>query len=187
MMRGNRGRRQDHGSPLGGNRRQTINSNKMSRTLLYLLFPGCIAFGQSPTSLETPIPVPIATQWLYDAIAPGSKGTVDSVVRILCKKTGSVGSGFMLDSGYTITNHHVVKECAAGDLEVTTSIGTTIPIADLWVDENRDLAALKPSGAQRGTFKIEPARNVVVGTEVLAWGYPFAHPGPAPLLTVGHL
>jgi S1-C subfamily serine protease len=109
------------------------------------------------------------------------------VVRIFCPKSNSVGSGFILDSGYAITNNHVVKGCAAADLEVETSTAAAIPIVDLWIDESRDLAALKPKGTQRGIFKIEPARKVIVGTEVSAWGYPFAHAGPAPLLTVGHL
>ena len=60
-------------------------------------------------------------------------------------------------------------------------------MTNLWFDEYRDLAALKPKDQLRGTFKIEPTRTIMVGTQLSAWGYPFSHPGPAPLLTVGHL
>jgi len=156
----------------------------MIKTALFCLL-GILAFGQ--TSTDTSSPVPVATQWLYDAIAPGSKGTVDAVVRIWCKKTASVGSGFILDSGYIITNYHVVQGCAGVDLEVKTSTGSVIPVVDLWSEENRDLAAIKPKAAIKGTFKIEPTRRLIVGTELSAWGYPFGQPGPAPFLTVGHL
>ncbi len=156
----------------------------MLKFLMLPLFLGSVAFCQT---LPEPSSIPTATQWLYDAIAPGAKGTVDSVVRIWCKKTDVVGSGFILESGYVITNHHVVRGCAAAELEVKTSIAKVIPMAELWVDENRDLAAIKPGLPTKGTFKIQPAKMVVVGTELSAWGYPFGQPGPAPLLTVGHL
>jgi S1-C subfamily serine protease len=158
---------------------------RMLKPMLFFLFSVILAFGQKPA--ETDSSVPIATQWLYDAIAPGAKGTVDSVLRIWCKKTGGVGSGFVLESGYVITNHHVVQGCAVADLEVATSVASVIPMADLWFDQNRDLAAMKPKSDIKGTFKIGPTRRVVVGTELSAWGYPFAQPGPAPFLTVGHL
>jgi hypothetical protein len=157
----------------------------MHKSVLPCLFAGALAFGQ--TSPDTTPPIPIATQWLYDAVAPGAKGTVDSVVRIWCKKTNAVGTGFILDSDYVITNHHVVQGCAAADLEVVTSVANVVPMAEVWFDENRDLAAIKPRVAMKGAFKIEPARKVIVGTELSAWGYPFAEPGPAPLLTIAHL
>jgi len=168
--------------------RRHTECKMIKRTALYLVFPGILVFGQGANSDgPSTTTVPVATQWLYDAIAPGSKGTVDSVVRVFCTKSGNVGSGFILDSGYAISNHHVVQGCSTGELEVKTSTAAIIPIAELWVDENRDLAVLKPRNAQKGTFKIDPTKTVIVGTEVSAWGYPFAHAGPAPLLTVGHL
>lgn len=156
---------------------------KMGKSILLYLFVTLQAVAQTPP--ETTTPVPTATQWLYDAVAPGAKGTIDSVVRIWCKKTNAVGSGFVLDSGYVITNHHVVQGCMAADLEVVTSLAKQVPMGDLWSDDNRDLAAVKPSSPTKGVFKIEPARTVIVGTQLSAWGYPFAQPGPAPLLTVG--
>jgi S1-C subfamily serine protease len=73
------------------------------------------------------------------------------------------------------------------DLEVVTTVASIIAMSDLWFDKNRDLAVMKPKSPLKGTFKIDPTRRVVVGTELSAWGYPFAQPGPAPYLTVGHL
>jgi len=160
----------------------------MGKSILLILFATLQAVCQTPseTSSDTSS-IPTATQWLYDAIAPGAKGTVDSVVRIWCKKTNAVGSGFILDTGYVISNNHVVQGCTPDDLEVVTSLAKEIPMGGLWFDENRDLAAIKPKVAVKGTFRIEPARKVVVGTQLCAWGYPFAQPGPAPLLTVAFL
>jgi hypothetical protein len=158
---------------------------EMRKSVLLFLFLTVLAIGQAPQ--DTTPSIPVATQWLYDAIAPGAKGTIDSVVRIWCKKTNAVGSGFILDSGYVITNHHVVEGCGAADLEVVTSLAAQVPMADLWFDENRDLAAVRPRQTTKGTFAIEPNRAVIVGTQLSAWGYPFAQPGPAPLLTVGFL
>jgi hypothetical protein len=157
----------------------------MRKSVLLFQLATLLAIGQTPQ--DTTHSTPVATQWLYDAVAPGAKGTIDSVVRIWCKKTNAVGSGFVLDSGYVITNHHVVEGCEAADLEVVTSLATQVPMGNLWFDENRDLAAVKPKLPTKGTFKIEPIRTVMVGTELTAWGYPFAQPGPAPLLTVGFL
>lgn len=137
---------------------------------IFLCLSGIIVSGQTTTDTENA--VPIATQWLYDAIAPGAKGTVDSIIWVWCKKTGGVGSGFVLDTGYIITNRHVVQGCAGPDLEVQSSVATVIPVGDLWLDENRDLAAIKPRSPTKGSFKIEPARRVIVGTELSAWGYP---------------
>ena len=163
--------------------RDTQRKGQLVRTLFLSVIPLMVplAFGQDTN------PVPIATQWLYDAVAPGSKGTVDSIVRIRCLKTGMVGSGFILTSGYVITNHHVIEHCGAADLEVVSSLAVTLPIENLWSDPKRDLAALKPRNIKNGIFMVEPSRTVLVGTQLSAWGYPFAHPGPAPLLTVGYL
>ena len=77
------------------------------KLILLCLLSGGPVFSQTSADLNTS--VPIATQWLYDAVAPGAKGTIDSVVRIWCRVWRTVGSGFVLDSGYVITNHHVVQ------------------------------------------------------------------------------
>jgi S1-C subfamily serine protease len=157
----------------------------MWKLLVVCIFYEPLVFCQTAT--ESTAPVPAATQWLYDAVAPSAKGTVDSVVRIWCKKTNMVGSGFILDSGYVITNHHVIQGCVASDLEVTTSLAVIVPVVELWFDENRDLAAIKPKTSLKGTFKIDPAKRVIVGTELSTWGYPFAEPFPAPLFSIEYL
>jgi hypothetical protein len=60
-------------------------------------------------------------------------------------------------------------------------------MVDVWSDDDRDLAAIRPKVRTTGTFKLAPKSSTLVGTQLSAWGYPFAHPGPAPLLTVGFL
>jgi S1-C subfamily serine protease len=108
------------------------NASRMLKNMLLCVSGMTIAFSQIPA--DTPSSIPVATQWLYDAVAPGARGTIDSVVRISCKKTGLIGTGFILDTGYVITNNHVVQGCAAGDLDVRTSVATRIETSELWVD-----------------------------------------------------
>jgi hypothetical protein len=81
----------------------------MPISILFWLLTGTVAFGQTPANTTTSVPA--ATQWLYDAVAPGSKGTVDSVVRIGAgKPTPSAAGSFWTQatSLQTITSFKAV-------------------------------------------------------------------------------
>jgi serine protease Do len=92
------------------------------------------------------------------------------------------GSGFIIRSdGYVITNHHVVE--LSGPITATAMGGETFSATIIGEDSVRDLALLKLA-TSRTDFPIAmlglgPA--VVVGSDVVACGFPlgFELPGPA--------
>jgi S1-C subfamily serine protease len=76
---------------------------------------------------------PIATQWLLDAAGPGAAAEINSVFKIVCPKTQMLGTGFALDTGYIVTNAHVVGNCGAADVVILSSTGTTVSASSLFV------------------------------------------------------
>ena len=53
--------------------------------------------------------IPVSTQWVLDAAGECGRGAVDSIYMVVCSKTSSKGTGFLLRNGYIITNEHVVR------------------------------------------------------------------------------
>lgn len=127
---------------------------------------------------------PVATKWLLDAVGDTGRAAVESVAMIFSPKTSQKGTGFLLDTGFLITNEHVVRGCDAGELVVSSSSSTRHSVSELILDEGRDLAAMRlplPGGLRiRDT-------NIDIGVQVATWGYPLGYSGPAPLLTMGYL
>jgi S1-C subfamily serine protease len=141
-----------------------------------------VASGQDKNSQS----IPIATQWLLDTAQTNDRIAVTSVFKIWCTKTSELGTGFALDTGYIITDEHVVRKCDAPDLEVISSAGERITVSSLVVDSYRDLAAMTTTGVQPG-LRIEKHSRMNVGSGLSTWGYPFGIDGPAPLWTIGYL
>ena len=128
--------------------------------------------------------LPVATQLLFESLGTtGSQGP-RAVYKILCKD--GKGTGFALDTGYLITNAHVVEGCNAGDLSVTSATGKTVAVVDLVVDDERDLAAARFDTKPVIGLKIDTSVKRV-HTLVSTWGHPLGYDGPPPLLTVGYL
>jgi hypothetical protein len=130
--------------------------------------------------------IPISTQWLLDAVGEIGRSTIDSVYLIVCPKTDSKGTGFLIKSGHLITNWHVIKNCNATEIFALSSNGKTIPFQSIFSDENRDLAILEPT-KQLGKGLEVADINAEVGTRVSTWGHPLGYSGPAPILSVGYL
>lgn len=131
--------------------------------------------------------IPIATQWVLDAVGAAGRKTVTSAYMIVCNKTGSKGSGFLVDSSVIVTNEHVVRGCAATDVYVVSSMGERISVASLKTDATKDLAALTPAKTLADGLALAKNSNIDVGSLVRTWGYPLGYNGPAPLLSVGYL
>ncbi len=133
------------------------------------------------------VSIPISTMWLLDAVGDIGRSAIDSVYMIVCPETGQKGTGFLLRSGYIVTNWHVVEGCRISSIKAISSRGHEVNFNDLIVDQNRDLAALLLNETTEGGLSISDEEGVSVGTKVSTWGYPLGYNGPAPLLTIGYL
>jgi len=130
--------------------------------------------------------MPISTQWLLDAVGEIGRSAINSVCLIVCPKTNSKGTGFLIKSGHLITNWHVIRDCDATEVFALSSNGKKILFQNILSDENRDLAILEPT-EQLGKGLEVINQDVEVGTKVSTWGHPLGYSGPAPILSVGYL
>lgn len=131
--------------------------------------------------------IPTSTKWTRDAVGDEGREAVDSVYQIICSRTDSQGTGFLLDNGYVVTNDHIVHNDPVGGIMAQSSHGEVVKFSDKNVDADRDLAILEPLGNLDGGLKLDLDANLEVGSQVSTWGYPLGHSGPSPLLSVGYL
>lgn len=131
--------------------------------------------------------IPVTTQWTLDAAGDTGRASIPNVYMILCQSTNSKGSGFLIDKGFIITNHHVIAGCVAKDIVAISSVGKRISIEHVWFDVSRDLAVLKPAFELKDGLTLSESINLKVGESVTTWGFPLGYSGPAPLLSVGYL
>ncbi len=115
--------------------------------------------------------IPISTRWLLDAVCEIGRSTINSIYLIVCPKTNSKGTGFLIKNGDLITNWHVIKDCNATEVFALSCDGEEISFQNIISDENRDLAVLKPT-KQLGKGLELTEQNVEVGTNVSTWGHP---------------
>jgi len=138
-------------------------------------------------SKKVPNNIPTSTKWLLDSVGETGREAVVSVLMILCPRTNCKGTGFLHKSGFVITNYHVVEGVVASEVVAILSTGEQISFSSLIVDQNRDLALLKPEKELKGGLEIDPDSTIKPGVQVSTWGFPLGYNGPAPLLTVGYV
>ena len=131
--------------------------------------------------------IPVSTQWTLDAVGEVGRNTIKSVFMMVCPKTSSKGTGFLLRNGYIVSNEHVIRGCQAGDVKAISFIGENLSFSHMIADPQRDLALLKPNDSLDGGLLLASDDNLEIGTAVSTWGYPLGYNGPAPLLSVGYL
>jgi hypothetical protein len=132
--------------------------------------------------------IPLSTQWLLDAAGESGRTAIKSVYMIVCLKTSSKGTGFLLEDGYIIiTNEHVIRDCNASEVLAISSFKKKITFSNMSIDKQRDLAILTPSKKLEGGLVLSLDAELEVGTVVSTWGFPLGYNGPAPLLSVGYL
>jgi S1-C subfamily serine protease len=155
------------------------NTGLLAKRILVLLTASYLG-AQAPDEQS----LPVATQWSMDAAGESGRAAIRSVVKIACSKAQTVGTGFQLDTGFIVTNAHVVGPCGAPDLLILSSDGGALSVSNLIIDPERDLAALRLSkSVETVGLKIHRNINPKIGDQFSTWGYPFGIPGPAPLWT----
>lgn len=111
---------------------------------------------------------------------------IDSCVSIICTvvvetnmgwggttsyETTSLGSGFIIEGGYIVTNHHVIEDAKA--IKVVFNDGETVESTVVGSDKTFDIAVLKVKTSKSLTpVKIGDSSAVRIGEEVIAIGTP---------------
>lgn len=163
--------------------------NRSSIVLWLLALCGALVMGGgvdmvSDKGLTTDIPVsaPIDS----DSAGKGGAVAAQSVVRIICPKEDSSGSGFLPKSGKILTAEHVVRGCSG--IFLVPASGPPIRATVAAIDSEIDLALLAPASAlPAASLPISTHDNFSIGTQVSTWGFPGGYFGTVPLLSVGYL
>lgn len=104
--------------------------------------------------------------------------SMPSVVRV--QQGFSTGSGFFVDeTGYIVTNSHVVSSVRVGDwVTVTTYSSGSYAAKVVTVDKTRDLALLKIGAVGRAwtPLKVDAQQRVFQGKFAIVLGHPFGVP-----------
>jgi putative serine protease PepD len=102
-------------------------------------------------------------------VVPGAFGS---------QEQSGTGSGVVIrDSGYIVTNNHVVDAATPeGTVHVTFSDGKTVAATIVGTDPTTDLAVLRVSGVTVKPATFAPSEQLKVGQAVLAVGAPLGLP-----------
>lgn len=99
-------------------------------------------------------------------------------------KSTSTGSGFILtDTGYIVTNYHVVESATA--LRVLLHDGTQVDAELIGADSANDVALLKIEHEGLQAVQVGSSSNLIVGDQVVAIGNPLGE--LTSTLTVGYV
>ncbi len=128
---------------------------------------GPVSLGQAPEGSEQRPKGSVA--WVADRLLP-------SVVSIKVTRGNQVGtgSGFVIEGGYILTNHHVVAPAKDGAaLGVTFHNGKKAPATIVGSNPTYDIAVLEPQGVSNlNPAPLGNSDNLVVGDRVVAIGSP---------------
>ena len=134
---------------------------------------------RTPTPQPTPTPRPTPTKDPAPALSAMVKQVRPAVVRI--QTSSGVGSGVIFETqgqtGYVVTNHHVVE----GDVQVSVIVNdsTTYSGSVLGTDSARDLAVVSICCGSFQSLPFGNAATLQPGDEVVAIGYALGLPGEA--------
>lgn len=139
---------------------------------------------QGLRSSDVPIAGPIDT----DSAGKNGVVAIQSVVRVLCRKEDTGGTGFLHKSGKIITANHVVEKCS--QVSIVLNTGKELDASVGSKDVDLDLALVVPSsplGAPSLPISSRTFTNLSIGAQVSTWGFPGGYSGLAPLVSAGYL
>lgn len=130
--------------------------------------------------------IPIAAPLETDSAGTKSDVAIQSVMRVVCAKQDSMGTGFLHKSGKIITAAHVVKDCT--DPALVLSNGLTVPAKTDLVESDFDFAVIAPSKTiDAPSLSLTSQQRFNVGSQVSTWGFPLGYSGLRPMLSTGIL
>jgi S1-C subfamily serine protease len=117
----------------------------------------------------------------------GSIATL-SVYRVICPKTNLSGTAFLHKSGNIITAAHVVEKAEPSEILILGSEGKPISVRSVVNNRDLDLALLKlHDEVSAKALLISEKKDLAIGSQISAWGYPAGYQGLAPLLISGYV
>src|SRR5882757_3324495 len=124
-----------------------------------------------PTFAQAPVAVPTVNAGLVvDAAGPRQRKSLSAIYLIVCPNVDS-GTGFLLDTGFIVTNVHVVATCTEKTLVGISTANKPVRFSQIISDANRDLALLIPTEKLTNGLKLAAKDNPLPGTTVSTWGY----------------
>ena len=155
------------------------------RTIKLFVLIIILLWGESGMA-DDPAHVPVAAPIDSDSAGRGGDIAVQAVMRVICQKQNSAGTGFLHKSGKLITAEHVVRNCQ--DVMIVLANGTVVGGRVDAADSQHDLALVSPkSTIAASPLPISSKSDFSVGAQVSTWGFPSGYAGLVPMLSVGYL
>ena len=131
--------------------------------------------------------LPIATQWTLDSNRTLPNSAILSVALVITSATEQKGTGWLVSDKHIVTNEHVIRGGAGGQILVQFSDGITIHGTSASFNALTDIAVITLDHPVRyPVLKIDPTPPSV-GEKICAWGHPLGYNGPLPILSVGYV
>ena len=130
--------------------------------------------------------LPVSAPIEADSAGKSGATAMQSVMRVLCPKEGTSGTGFLHKSRRIITAAHVVSGCS--QIVVLASTGEPVSATVTATDVDLDLAILDSTPPLKAKpLEVSKKTEIAIGSQVSTWGFPGGYGGRAPLLSVGYL
>ena len=153
--------------------------NKMSSPFLNakcLMFLFAVIFStygtESVSALEIESVTLNRTTPQYHSAMPQEIASIVLKSTVLIETQIGFGSGFVVDEGQVVTNHHVIENMVSGTVQLVGSTTKHTIAGVLAVDELRDLAIVKVSGLSAPSLPLGDSDTVEIGQDVYVAGNP---------------
>ena len=149
---------------------------------------------ETPTPTSTPVPTraPTVTQAPAPTSSPTERMAAAQIYAMLSPSVAYIetplgtGSGFLVESGYVVTNHHVVWAFEEARVVFSDGAEMTAPVA-AW-DPVSDTAVLGPVNVDAPPLEMRDGEDLPIGSELFLLGYPGeSEPFPEPTIVSGVL